>query len=249
MILYDHLYNLRGQINAMEATSRSTLHRVLDECYQIVVEYTDNEADVYAAARQLGVKIAADTDLALVVVRGVFGGDDRKRASSYAAFLRAAMAHQAEVETLGMAEWITQKGGIEAIRRANAKKKDGEGDDKQKGKSLRERRALGKQVARKGLIKPIATVPASALTSVTPTKEGLLVMLGYRDPATNDIAIVGCDTDEERITQLLAMLGDGLETVEVERPAKSLDAALEQAAKTEADDTVEIANATKTEEA
>jgi hypothetical protein len=249
MILYDHLFDLRGEISAMDATSRSTLHRVLGECHEIIVAYTGNEADVYAVARRLGVKIASDTDLALAVVRVVFGGDDRKRESSYAASLRAAKANEDRVAALGMAKWITDNGGVEAIRRANAKKKNTEGDDKPEGKSLQERRALGMQVARKGLTQPIATVPASALTTVRPTQEGLLVMLGYRDPATNDIAVVGCDTNDERITQLLALLGDSLETIEVERSAKSLDTALEQAAQTKDDEPAQVVDATETEEA
>lgn len=247
MILYDHLFDLRGEISAMDATSRSTLHRVLGECHEIIVAYTGNEADVYAVARQLGVKIGNDTDLALAVVRIVFGGDDRKRESSYAAFLRAAMANQDKVAVLGMAKWITDNGGVEAIRRANATKKNTGGDDKPEGKTLQERRALGMQVARKGLTRPIATVPASALTTVKPTPEGLLVMLGYRDPATNDIAVVGCDTNNEHITHLLALLGDSLETVEVERSAKSLDNALAEAAQAKDDEHPQAVNATETE--
>lgn len=245
MNVQQKLENLRGEISAMDASSRSTLHRVLDECYEIVVAYTGNEAEVYAAARALGIKVGDNTDLALIVVRIVFGGDDRRRESSYAAFLRAALAHKDKVNAIGLAKWITDNGGIEAIRRANAKKKNTNGDDKP-GKSLPERRALGMQVARKRLTQPIATVPALALTTVKPTQEGLLVMLGYRDPATNDIAVVGCDTNDERITQLLAMLGDKLETIEVERSAKSIDDALEKAAKNEA---VETAETTETGEA
>lgn len=239
MNLRDQLYDLRAEVSAMDATSRLTLHRVLDECYAIIVANIGNEAEFYAAARALGVKVTNDTDLALVVVRIVFGGDDRKRESSYAAFLRVAVAKQHEVDALGMSKWITENGGIEAIRRANAKKKDSESDEKPDAKSLPERRALGLQVARKGLTQPIATVPASALTTVKPTTEGLLVMLGYRDPATNDIAVVGCDTDGERITQLLAILGDSLETLELDRSAKSIDAALDRAARTGANNPAE----------
>ena len=246
MNVKQQLENLRGEISAMDASSRSTLHRVLEECFEIISAYTGNEAEVYAAARQLGVKVSNDTDLALVVVRIVFGGDDRKRESSYAAFLRAAKAHEDKIATLGMAKWIADNGGVEAIRRANAKKKETKGNEEQQGKSLLERRALGVKVARKALAQPIATVPALALTTVKPTEEGLLVMLGYRDPATNDIAVVGCDANDERITQLLAILGDSLETIEVERSAEQVDAALRRAAQTGAG---EPADATETEEA
>jgi hypothetical protein len=181
-----------------------------------------------------------------VVVRIVFGGDDRKRESSYAVFLRTAKANEAKIAALGMVKWITDNGGVEAIRRANTKKQGTKDNEEQEGKSLPERRALGLRVARKALAQPIATVPALALTAVTPTREGFLVMLGFRDPATNDIAVVGCDTNDEHITQLLAMLGDSLQTVEVERSAKQVDAALNKAAQAGAD---EPAHATETEEA
>jgi hypothetical protein len=61
--------------------------------------------------------------------------------------------------------------------------------------------------------------------------------------------VVGCDTNDERITQLLALLGDSLETIEVERSAKSLDDALGEAALTKGDEPAEVADATGSEEA
>lgn len=105
--------------NGAFRTSNQALYQVLAECLAYCGELPVSMAKLRNNAlatfyKERGYRYKEDTPLVTRVVRAVFGGDNRRRISSYSLVLR-----QAQKENVGYANlpsWIEDRGGIQEIR-------------------------------------------------------------------------------------------------------------------------------------
>lgn len=228
MALIDDLKTLRVDFAAHENTTRAALYEIVGRCFTLLCAYTEDTVPLHEAAAELGVTVGSTTDPALIVVRIVFETEDRRRASAIASVLRVAMTDSSAVEAQGMAAWILAKGGLEAIRKA-ASKNVGNGE-KLVAKSQAHLRAVGLRVLKAKASSAFASIPAKALADQKLTPEGFILMVGYRDAATNGINVVAFDNDEKRINDLLTKAGQEPETKEIKVVKAKASSALEAAA-------------------
>lgn len=218
--------------------SNNRLYGILTGCAAIVLDYKGDEAAVYKIARQLKLKVNAKTDLFLIIVKLVFGDDDRRRVSCYATVLRKADA--ADVAAEDLADWITENGGIEAIRLDGKKRESVKASDRTSAQTATTESAPAPLSAEaKELIKakrtPLLTIPADHLKEKKLENGRFVLMVGV----VNDDKSLGVLslTDEDRLLdaalqQLAADLGltSNTELREMAVPAKhELNQALEKA--------------------
>lgn len=220
MALIDELKTLRVDFAAHENTTRAALYEIVGRCFTLLLTNADDEVALYDAAKELDVKITGKTDLAMIVVRIVFGSSDRRRESALASVLRAALADVVAVQAQGMAQWIAANGGLEAIRKGASK--SATSSTASAPKSPPHLRAIGVRVLKRKASKPLATIPADALGAQKFTSEGFILIVGHRDPASGGINVVAFNNDEKRVGDMLILAGKEGDILEV--PYRSADA-------------------------
>jgi hypothetical protein len=107
------------------ARSNTRLYALLTECYSLHNAMVGS--DITAKAMRKGLKIYLDnkghkftdsTPLMTKIVKCVFGAD-RKRANAYATAL--IVARKEGIAAIKLASWITDRGGVEEVRRGEGK--------------------------------------------------------------------------------------------------------------------------------
>lgn len=159
---------LRNQRINWEAKELKAYH---DRLYSIIADtyglyIQASEQDLKSAAGQLQISFTKATSNALIAAKLVFGKDDVRRASMIAKVLQQAEAEQLTADAV--ADWIREKGGIEAIRLGNPKT---EGLSK----------AEQGRVKAKALTAPQFSLPADTLSAFTPDEDGFLVHLSRKN--------------------------------------------------------------------
>lgn len=91
------------------------LYLALQAAHQLAKTFT--KVELHKAAKEAGVKVQTVSSSEVVAVKLVLRNADSSKASSYAAVLVKADAFDIAVEDF--AEWVKEKGGIEAVRRGD----------------------------------------------------------------------------------------------------------------------------------
>ena len=100
-------------------TSNQQLYAVLSDCLAYgdampIADAKQRTKDLEEFFKLRGYSVKSDSPLLARVVKAVFGNVDRRRISTYSLVLRTA---QKEGITAGkLAEWIEQRGGVQAVK-------------------------------------------------------------------------------------------------------------------------------------
>ena len=208
------------------ARSNQRLYQILSNCYDLYLRTKGHSKliarfDIVLANRNVVVR--RDTDLALKVIKCVFGADDRRRTYAYAVVLRR--AHKDNVKPSKLADWINKWGGVEEVRLNDAPTAD--------PKVVRaKRRDLA--ITELTTSAPVATLPKQP--DAPASDSGLVMCLGVvqADGSVNIVKFV----DESLIPPVLEKLGKSIQAANRQAAIEAADAeadsktnaAIEQAA-------------------
>ncbi|MDH6269459.1 hypothetical protein M2360_004887 [Rhizobium sp. SG_E_25_P2] len=95
--------------------TNESLYMALQAAYRLTKTFI--RVELHKAAKEIGVKVQTVSSGEVVAVKLVLRNADSSKASSYAAALLKADALNVAVEDF--AEWVKEKGGIEAVRRGD----------------------------------------------------------------------------------------------------------------------------------
>lgn len=213
--LVSDIDNIIGERKGWESTellaSNKRLYGILASCMSLIKTYAEKKEEILALADERNVKRNAKTDIISIVLKLIFGDDDRQRISAYAVVLRKAMADKQTPQSLP--EWISDNKGVEAIRtgRNSAPQNPGisaAGSTKRVSASTRlDKVKAGKQFL-VGIQGSIGRIP-TAVSAISATKslDGFVLMLGRINPdfSTEVITFVA---DDAALDTALAAIGD-----------------------------------------
>ena len=165
--------------------SNNELYAILGKCYAFYFDLRGNDKDSKAARAELddlmcktGYSFKQDTHMLNKLVKFVFGSVDRRRVSTYALVLRAALAYEIKVD--GIPAFISNEGGVEQIRR----RKSGT------AMSPKQKAELGKQ-----------TVSANNLAVIS--SPALLALAGDASEGDDLVAVVTMQADGSFVVRAL----------------------------------------------
>lgn len=141
------------------------LYSIIADTYRLYIQASED--DFKSVAAQQNIKITNATTNAMLAAKFVFGVQDTRRNSMIAKVLQKAEAEKLTADAV--ADWIREKGGIEAIRldTSNTKGPSKADEGRKKAKALKATQF---------------TLPADTLSQFTPDEDGFLVHLSRKNP-------------------------------------------------------------------
>lgn len=194
--------------------SNKKLYAILARSAAVVADYRDDEAVIFAIAKKAKISSNARTDVHAIVIKMVFGDEDRRRTSVYAAVLRAAA--NAQIDPDDLPAWITVKGGVEAVRlsgKARKEKPDAEASPRPTSATLATARppslSAETRAAIKAKSKRLHTIPASVANAAPVKGDGFVTMVGVTND-DNGIDVLSFDSDTSAVEPALRALAVSL---------------------------------------
>ena len=187
-------------------TSNEQLYAILARCLDIYQQMSGRDADRLKQRKELderlstmGFVIRENTNLATKIVRYVFR-TDRKRSYTYARVILAAVEHH--IDSVKLASFIRNEGGIEEVRR------------KQKGSLTPAQQARTYKAAAEAHYfrsEPLVS-PFKAIASLTASSEGTTAfsVALVRNDGDGNVAIVYGENNATIVKQLLVRAGKKL---------------------------------------
>lgn len=171
----DEIIDDRKRWDAEVLATNSRLYRILSACLAVYLELEDNKAALYALAEQRGVSSNRRTDSILLILKLIFGDEDRQRLSAYAVVLRKALDNpEARAD---LPAWIVKHGGVEAIRTGRGKEDGGSSTDGASKCTQADKVSVGLRYL-DSLQGALATIPPTPMTCNVRKEEGYVLMLG-----------------------------------------------------------------------
>lgn len=210
------------------ARSNKRLYELLADCYRLAEEIKanrDKQKRFKAILDERNVTLSGGSNTLTKVIKLVFG-TERRRASTYSLAVRAAKA--AGVEPEGLAEWLTEQGGVEEVRLASSNSD---------GNSPKQQRALH-QDAGESEMEAMAPFGSIEKKAATPDAVGPVLIAAYvrSDFSTDLMRFV---ENETLVNMVLAHIGKQARKAAKDAAANdntAVDEAIEDAVQSVGDD-------------
>jgi hypothetical protein len=157
------------------ARSNAKLYGLLTECYTLHGAMVKSDITAKAMRKGLeaytkskGYNFSDSTPLMTKIVKCVFG-PDRRRANAYSTAL--IVATKADVPAIRLASWITERGGVEEIRRSQSKP----------SKTVEQRADEGKPVLTAEVLASVKSDRLTANFDTSKTIEGVVLLATRED--------------------------------------------------------------------